>query len=82
MAGAGRPGSATAIQVPGPGEQFVDLAALSPDTPVIVLAFLVLPESCTGVLWHTEVERAAPSELAPLLGLAASAAADLTSRAR
>jgi F5/8 type C domain len=72
---------ATAVQVPGPGEPFVDVAGLGRDTALMVLAFLALPESWTAVLWHTEVELAAPSQVAPLLGMTA-AATDLTRRAR
>jgi DNA-directed RNA polymerase specialized sigma24 family protein len=81
-AGAGRGGGAAVIPVPGPGEPFVDLAALGSDAPVLVLAYLALPETWAAVLWHTEVELAAPSAVAPLFGLAAADVADLTSRAR
>lgn len=45
-------------------------------------AFMVLPEQWQTVLWHTEVEGEGPSQLAPILGLEASAVAALAYRAR
>jgi len=45
-------------------------------------AFMVLPEQWQTVLWHTEVEGEGPAQLAPVLGLEASAVAALAYRAR
>ncbi|MFJ7590867.1 sigma-70 family RNA polymerase sigma factor [Streptomyces sp. NPDC097617] len=45
-------------------------------------AFRSLPERWQAVLWHTTVEEALPSTIAPLFGLSANATAVLASRAR
>lgn len=45
-------------------------------------AFRTLPERWQAVLWHTAVEEASPSQVAPLLGLTANATAVLAHRAR
>ncbi|MFB7266244.1 sigma-70 family RNA polymerase sigma factor [Streptomyces nojiriensis] len=45
-------------------------------------AFRSLPERWQAVLWHTTVEEASPSAVAPLFGLSANATAVLASRAR
>ncbi|MFI9065186.1 sigma-70 family RNA polymerase sigma factor [Streptomyces sp. NPDC053429] len=45
-------------------------------------AFRSLPERWQAVLWHTTVEEATPSAIAPLFGLSANATAVLASRAR
>ncbi|MFD8795326.1 sigma-70 family RNA polymerase sigma factor [Streptomyces vinaceus] len=45
-------------------------------------AFRSLPERWQAVLWHTTVEDASPSAIAPLFGLSANATAVLASRAR
>ncbi|MET9695648.1 sigma-70 family RNA polymerase sigma factor [Streptomyces sp. NPDC006529] len=45
-------------------------------------AFRSLPERWQAVLWHTTVEEASPSAIAPLFGLTANATAVLASRAR
>ncbi|MET9884750.1 sigma-70 family RNA polymerase sigma factor [Streptomyces sp. NPDC006430] len=47
-----------------------------------VQAFRSLPERWQAVLWHTTVEDASPSTIAPLFGLSANATAVLASRAR
>ncbi|HEY2288628.1 MAG TPA: hypothetical protein VGH88_23040 [Streptosporangiaceae bacterium] len=47
-----------------------------------VTAFMSLPERWRAVLWHTEVEDAAPAAVASLFGLGAADAADLAARAR
>ncbi|TMR00402.1 hypothetical protein ETD83_16710, partial [Actinomadura soli] len=49
---------------------------------MIARAFRSLPGRWRTVLWHTEVERAKPAEIAPLLGLTANGAAALAYRAR
>jgi F5/8 type C domain len=82
-AGVEMAGHATVIRVPGPGQPFIDpITSLSLDTPVMVRAFLTLPESWTATLWHADVELAAPSQIAPLLGMTTTEAADLTGRVR
>ncbi|MEV7420763.1 sigma-70 family RNA polymerase sigma factor [Streptomyces sp. NPDC089919] len=45
-------------------------------------AFRSLPERWQAVLWHTTVEEASPSTIAPLFGLTPNATAVLASRAR
>ncbi|WP_327284121.1 MULTISPECIES: sigma-70 family RNA polymerase sigma factor [unclassified Streptomyces] len=45
-------------------------------------AFRSLPERWQAVLWHTTVEDASPSAIAPLFGLSANATAVLARRAR
>ncbi|MFD3696576.1 sigma-70 family RNA polymerase sigma factor [Streptomyces sp. NPDC058646] len=45
-------------------------------------AFRSLPERWQAVLWHTTVEEASPSAIAPLFGLSANATAVLARRAR
>ncbi|MFJ3842161.1 sigma-70 family RNA polymerase sigma factor [Streptomyces sp. NPDC090054] len=45
-------------------------------------AFRSLPERWQAVLWHTTVEEASPSAIAPLFGLSPNATAVLASRAR
>ena len=68
-----------------------DLEAPEPEAdPVIAAlerslagqAFMELPEQWQSVLWHTEVEGEGPAQLAPQLGLEASAVAALAYRAR
>lgn len=64
-------------QIPDPGQP------LAGERPApIVAAFLSLPERWRAVLWHVEIERAAPADVAPLLGLTAAGVAELASRAR
>jgi len=50
--------------------------------PAAIAAFMSLPERWRAVLWHTEVEDAAPAAVASLFGLGAAEAADLADRAR
>ncbi|HMH91988.1 MAG TPA: hypothetical protein VK586_13010, partial [Streptosporangiaceae bacterium] len=47
-----------------------------------VAAFMSLPERWRAVLWHTEIEDAAPAAVASLFGLGAADTADLVARAR
>ena len=68
-------------QVSGPGRPS-ELAAAGPQDSSLVAAFLSLPERWRAVLWHTEIERAAPSEVAPLLGLDAAGVTGLAGHAR
>jgi RNA polymerase sigma factor (sigma-70 family) len=69
-------------QLPDPGEPFVDRAVADLDRSLIARAFRSLPERWSAVLWHTEIERNSPAEVAPLLGLTPNAVAALSYRAR
>ncbi|MDL4813345.1 sigma-70 family RNA polymerase sigma factor [Actinomadura opuntiae] len=64
------------------GAPFEDPAVAELERSMIVRAYRSLPERWQEVLWHTEVEGAKPSEVAPLLGLTANGAAALAYRAR
>ncbi|GAA3568945.1 hypothetical protein GCM10022419_057190 [Nonomuraea rosea] len=65
-----------------PGVPFVDPALVGLEKSLIARAFLSLPERWRAVLWHTEVERSKPADVAPLLGLSANGVAALAYRAR
>ncbi|MGR6913192.1 sigma-70 family RNA polymerase sigma factor [[Actinomadura] parvosata] len=70
------------IELYDPGLPFVDPALVGLEKSLIARAYLSLPERWRAVLWHTEVERAKPAEVAPLLGLSANGVAALAYRAR
>ncbi|MEV0386543.1 sigma-70 family RNA polymerase sigma factor [Nonomuraea sp. NPDC050643] len=70
------------IELYDPGMPFVDPALVGLEKSLIARAYLSLPERWRAVLWHTEVERAKPAEVAPLLGLSANGVAALAYRAR
>jgi DNA-directed RNA polymerase specialized sigma24 family protein len=82
------PGDGQSLGVPGHGQQVSGpgrpsgLAAAGTQDSSLVAAFLSLPERWRAVLWHTEIERAAPSEVAPLLGLDAAGVTGLAGHAR
>ncbi|WP_431279168.1 RNA polymerase sigma factor [Leifsonia poae] len=69
-------------------EQIADIAAdidieqSTEDRLSVAAPFRSLPARWQEALWYTEVEGLKPAELAPLLGITASAAAMLASRAR
>ncbi|MFI6740258.1 sigma-70 family RNA polymerase sigma factor [Nonomuraea sp. NPDC050451] len=65
-----------------PGVPFVDPALVELEKSLIAKAFLSLPERWRAVLWHTEVERCKPVQVAPLLGLSPNGVAALAYRAR
>ncbi|MFF4620276.1 sigma-70 family RNA polymerase sigma factor [Nonomuraea jabiensis] len=65
-----------------PGVPFVDPALVGLEKSLIAKAFLSLPERWRAVLWHIEVERRRPAEVAPLLGLSPNGVAALAYRAR
>lgn len=65
-----------------PGVPFVDPALVGLEKSLIARSYLSLPERWRAVLWHTEVERSKPAEVAPLLGLSANGVAALAYRAR
>jgi DNA-directed RNA polymerase specialized sigma24 family protein len=67
--------------IPDPGQPLPGPAAGWERSPVVE-AFLSLPERWRAVLWHVEIERAAPAEVAPLLGLEAAGLAELAGWAR
>ncbi|MEU9866614.1 sigma-70 family RNA polymerase sigma factor [Actinomadura sp. NPDC048021] len=62
-----------------PGVPFADPL---PEGSTAVRAFRSLPERRRVVLWHTEIERARPAEVASVLGLTPNGAAALAYRAR
>jgi RNA polymerase sigma factor (sigma-70 family) len=65
-----------------PGEPFVDPALADLEANMIARAFRSLPERWQTVLWHTEIERQKPAQVAPLLGLTPNGVAALGYRAR
>ncbi|MFG2071934.1 sigma-70 family RNA polymerase sigma factor [Nonomuraea maritima] len=65
-----------------PTAPFVDPTLAGLDRSPIARAYLSLPERWRAVLWHTEVERGGPAQVAPLLGLSANGVAALSYRAR
>jgi DNA-directed RNA polymerase specialized sigma24 family protein len=72
--------------IPTDDQAIPDPGQLSPAAagtrPAAVAAFMSLPERWRAVLWHTEIEGAAPAAVASLFGLDAAEAADLADRAR
>jgi DNA-directed RNA polymerase specialized sigma24 family protein len=79
-AGAGAPIPTDDQDIPDPGQ--LAPAAPAPAAGPAVAAFMSLPERWRAVLWHTEIEGAAPAAVASLFGLDAAEAADLAERAR
>ena len=63
-------------------EPYLDLAVAGPDDPLIVRAYLSLPERWMAVLWHTEIEGASQAEVGPVLGLSRNGVATLRRRAK
>ncbi|MFC6326946.1 sigma-70 family RNA polymerase sigma factor, partial [Microbacterium koreense] len=84
-AGWGRARKETAIDVldtvedPATSEEATDEAL---DRSLTHQAFRSLPTRWQEVLWYSEIEGMKPSEIAPLLGMKATAVAQLTFRAR
>jgi RNA polymerase sigma factor (sigma-70 family) len=64
------------------GVPWEDTAVAGLETSLAARAFHRLPERWQMVLWHTEVERETPAEVAPLLGLTPNGVAALAYRAR
>lgn len=64
---------------PATSEEAVDAAL---DRSLTTTAFRSLPSRWQEVLWYTEVEQMKPAEVAPLLGMKASAVSQLAFRAR
>lgn len=65
-----------------PGVPWEDTAVAGLETSLAARAFHRLPERWQTVLWHTEVERESPADVAPLLGLTPNGVAALAYRAR
>jgi RNA polymerase sigma factor (sigma-70 family) len=65
-----------------PGVPWEDTAVAELDSRLAARAFTRLPERWQTVLWHTEVDRESPAEVAPLLGLTPNGVAALAYRAR
>ncbi|HEX7739892.1 MAG TPA: sigma-70 family RNA polymerase sigma factor [Marmoricola sp.] len=64
------------------GEPFNDTAVSAFENGAAARAFKSLPERWQMVLWHLEVERQKPADIAPLLGMSPNAVAALAYRAR
>jgi RNA polymerase sigma factor (sigma-70 family) len=63
-------------------DPYLDLAVASLEDPLIVRAYLSLPERWMAVLWHTEIEGASQAEVGPVLGLGRNGVATLRRRAK
>jgi len=67
--------------LPDPDQLLVDPAFAGLETALIARAYQSLPERSRAVLWHTEIERDAPADIAPLLGLTRNGVSALRRRA-
>ncbi|WP_449060518.1 thiopeptide-type bacteriocin biosynthesis protein [Planomonospora algeriensis] len=65
-----------------PGVPFVDPALIGLERSLVARAFLSLPERWQSLLWHVEVEKSGPADVAPLIGLPADQVAELLGRAK
>jgi RNA polymerase sigma factor (sigma-70 family) len=65
-----------------PGVPWEDTAVAGLEAALVARAFRRLPERWRTVLWHTEVERESPTQVAARLGLTPNGAAALAYRAR
>ena len=65
-----------------PGVPFQDTVVEQFESGAAARAFASLPERWQMVLWHLEVERQKPAEIAPLLGMTANSVSALAYRAR
>ncbi|MDH2415332.1 sigma-70 family RNA polymerase sigma factor [Nocardioides sp. CER19] len=65
-----------------PGVPFEDTAVSGFENATAARAFASLPERWQQVLWHTEVERQKPAEVAQLLGMTPNSVSALAYRAR
>jgi RNA polymerase sigma factor (sigma-70 family) len=65
-----------------PGVPFRDTAVEGFESAAAARAFASLPERWQLVLWHTEIERQKPAEVATLLGISANSVSALAYRAR
>ena len=55
--------------LPDPDRLLVDPAVAGLETALMARAYQSLPERSRAVLWHTEIERDPPADVAPLLGV-------------
>ncbi len=62
--------------------EFVDPAEMRFEQGAAAAAFATLPERWQLVLWHLDVERQRPADVAPLLGMSANSVSALAYRAR
>ncbi len=69
-------------QLPDPGQLLDGPPAAGGLGVPLAAAYLSLPERWRAVLWHADIERAAPPAIAPVLGLAAAEVTELTASAR
>lgn len=65
-----------------PGIPFQDTVVEQFESGAAARAFASLPERWQMVLWHLEVERQKPADIAPLLGMTANSVSALAYRAR
>ena len=65
-----------------PARPYVDPALAGIERSLMARTFFAMPERWRLVLWHTEVEGAAPEDVAPLLGLQPEGVTALAGRAR
>ena len=65
-----------------PGVPFQDTVVEQFESGAAARAFASLPERWQMVLWHLEVERQKPADVAPLLGMTANSVSALAYRAR
>jgi DNA-directed RNA polymerase specialized sigma24 family protein len=72
---------ADAATLPDPDQLLVDPAFAGLETALVARAYQSLPERSRAVLWHIEIERDAPADIAPLLGLTRNGVAALGRRA-
>lgn len=69
-------------QIPDPGQLFDGPPAAGGLGVPLAAAFTSLPERWRAVLWHADIERAAPADIGPVLGLAPAEVTALTANAR
>ncbi|HEY1619076.1 MAG TPA: hypothetical protein VGG25_15755 [Streptosporangiaceae bacterium] len=69
-------------QLPDPGQPLDGPPAAGGLGVPLAAAYLSLPERWRAALWHADIERAAPPDIAPVLGLAAAEVTELTANAR
>ena len=82
VAGAGGDADAPITPLDEVNAVLIAAAGTGDDRDPVAVAFANLPERWQVVLWHTEVEGRPASEVAPLLGLDATAVAALSFRAK
>jgi DNA-directed RNA polymerase specialized sigma24 family protein len=76
-----RRAAAGMLAEPAPGDPGNPIGSPESEGSQVTRAFLSLPERWRAVLWHSEIERTAPAEVAPILGVPPSGVAELELRA-